>query len=84
MRPEAGFRMVANGPKIGKKTMTSQFADIISSPIFCYISLVKFIYWSNFYVNNMIGSGVMTISVYKRLSQNSEFGNTSANIFPNF
>ena len=34
MRPESGFWMAANWPEIGKKTLTSQFADITSSPIY--------------------------------------------------
>ena len=30
MRPESGFRVAANWPNIGQKTMTSQFADMTS------------------------------------------------------
>ena len=52
--------------------MMSQFANTTSLSIFwhCYVSLVKFSYWSNFYVQLsgptiMIGSGVMTIFFIK-------------------
>ena len=31
MHPESGFWIAANWPKIGKMTMTSQFADMMSS-----------------------------------------------------
>ena len=42
-----------------------------------FISLVNFSYWSNFYVNIIIGSWVMTIFFYKRLTRNPEIGNTT-------
>ena len=48
MHPECGLWMAANW----KKTMTSQFADMASSPIFfwhCLVSLVMFSYWSKFH-----------------------------------
>ena len=31
MSPKFGFRVAANWPEIGKKKMTSQFADMASS-----------------------------------------------------
>ena len=34
MRPEYGFQMTANWPQISKKTMSSQFAKMMSSSIF--------------------------------------------------
>ena len=45
--------------------ITSQFSDMTSSLIFfwrCFVSLVKFSYWSKFHVNIINGSGIMTIS----------------------
>ena len=42
----------------------------------CFVSLVKFSYWSKFHVNIITGSGVMTIFFYKGLTRNSEIGNT--------
>ena len=44
--------------------MKSKFVDMTSSSHFwrCRISLVKLSYWSQFHVNIMTGSGVMTIS----------------------
>ena len=41
----------------------------------CFVSLVKFSYWSKFHVNIITGSGVMTISFYKGLIRNLEIGN---------
>ena len=42
----------------------------------CFVSLVKFSYWSTFHVNIINGSGVMTIFFYKWLAINSEIENT--------
>ena len=42
----------------------------------CFVSLVKFSYWSKFHVNIMTGSGIMTIFFYKGLTRNPEIGNT--------
>ena len=58
--------------------MTPQISDMTSSSFFwyCFVSLVKVSYWSNFYVSIITGSGVMTISFYKGLTRNSEIGNT--------
>ena len=38
----------------------------------CFISRVKFSYWSKFHVNSITGSGVITISFYKGLTRNPE------------
>ena len=59
--------------------MTSQFSDMKLLPRFfwrCRISVVKFSYWSKFYVNIFTGSGVIAIFIYKELISNSEIGNT--------
>ena len=48
-----------------KIATTSQFSDMTSSwKIFwrCFVSFVKFSYWSKFHVNIITGSGVMTVS----------------------
>ena len=42
----------------------------------CFVSLVKFSYWSKFHVNIITGSGIMTIFFYKGLTRNPEIGNT--------
>ena len=39
MRPESGFQMAANGHKLEKKIMTSQFADMTSSINFFNIAV---------------------------------------------
>ena len=62
--------------------MTSQFSYITSSS-YCFLSLVKFSNWSEFHVNIITGSGVMTISFYKGLTRNPEIGNTPVWVLPN-
>ena len=65
--------------------MTSQFADMASSPIFFLTFFLFFLpsfSRSKFYVNTMIGSGVITTFVYKGLTGNSEIGNTPACVLP--
>ena len=42
----------------------------------CFVSLVKFSYWSKFHVNIITGSGIITIFFYKGLTRNPEIGNT--------
>ena len=49
----------------------------------CFVSLVKFSYWSKFHVNIITGSGVMTISFYKGLTRNPEIINTPVWVFLN-
>ena len=49
----------------------------------CFVSLVKFSYWSKFHVNTITGSGIVTISFYKGLTRNPEIGNTSVWVLPN-
>ena len=49
----------------------------------CFVSLVKFSYWSKFHVNIITGSGIMTIFFYKGLTRNPEIGNTHVWVFPN-
>ena len=49
----------------------------------CFVSLVKFSYWSRFRVNIITCSGIMTIFFYKGLTRNPEVGNTHVWVFPN-
>ena len=66
-------------------TMTSQVTDMTSSSIFfcrCFVSLVKFSYWSKFHVNIITGSGVMTIFFYKGYQvwvKDTKFGTNVSN-----
>ena len=48
-----------------------------------FVSLVKFSYWSKFYVNFITGSGIMTIFFYKGLARNTEIANISFWVLPN-
>ena len=43
----------------------------------CFVSLVKFSYWSKFHINIVTGSGILTIFLYKGLTRNLEIGNTT-------
>ena len=74
---ESGLQTAPNWPEIQKMTMTSQFSNMTSASFFwrCFVSLVKFSYWSKFHVNIITGSGVMTISFYKWLTRNLEIRN---------
>ena len=49
----------------------------------CFVSLVKFSYWSKFHVNIITGSEIMTIFFYKGLTRNPEIGNTPVWVLPN-
>ena len=49
----------------------------------CFVSLIKFSYWSKFHVNIITGSGIMTIFFYKGLTRNPEIGNTPVWVLPN-
>ena len=49
----------------------------------CFVSLVKFSYWSKFHVSIIIGSGIMTIFFHKGLTGNPEIGKTPASVLPN-
>ena len=65
-------------------TMTPQFSDMTSLPNCfwcCFLSLVKFSYWSKFHVIIITGSGVLTIFFYKGLTRNPEIRNTPIWIF---
>ena len=48
----------------------------------CFVSLVNFSYYTKFHVNITTGSGVMTISFYKRLTRIPEIGNTAVWVLP--
>ena len=45
----------------------------------CFVSLVKFSYWSKFHLSIIIGSGIVTIFFYKGLTRNPEFWPISGN-----
>ena len=49
----------------------------------CFVSLVKFSYWSKFYVKIINDSGVTAILFYKRLTRNPKIGNTPVWVLQN-
>ena len=66
--------------------MTSQYPEMTSSSNFFLrwcVPLVKFSYSLKLRVNIMIGSGVMTVFVYKGLTKNPEIRNTPVWVLPN-
>ena len=71
MRPESGFqigsKLAINWKKENDATISRHDA-IVKFFWRCFVFLVKFSYWSKFYVNIITGSGVMTISFYKGLT----------------
>ena len=83
--PESGFQTTPKWPSIQKLTMTSQFSDMTSTSIFlyCFVSLFKFSYWSQFHVSIITGSGIMTLFFYKGLTRNPKIGNTPVWVLPN-
>ena len=75
MPPESGYRI---GHKLALNSKNDNGVTIFAYMTFlrCFVYVVKFSYWSKFYVNVITGSGVMTIFVYKGLTRNLEIGNT--------
>ena len=49
----------------------------------CFVSLVRFSYFSKFHVNVITGSGVTTILFYKGLTRNPEIRNPLVSVSPN-
>ena len=49
----------------------------------CFVSLVKFSYWSKFHVNIITSTGIVTILFYKGLARNPEIRNTPVWALPN-
>ena len=48
----------------------------------CFVSLVKFSYWSKFHASTTTGSEIMTIFFYKELTRNPEIGKTLSEFCP--
>ena len=48
----------------------------------CFVSLVKFSYWSKSHVNIISDSGIMTSFFYKGSTKNPEIGNTPVWVLP--
>ena len=49
----------------------------------CFVSLLKFRFWSKFHVIIITGSGVMAISFYKGFTRNWKIWNTPVWLLPN-
>ena len=75
IRPSDCFKLARN-PKNDNDVTISP--DDVNVKLFwrCFVSPVKFSYWSKFHVNIIFGSGIMTIFFYKRLTRNPEIENT--------
>ena len=85
MWPESGFRIPKIGGKSGKWQSRHNFPTWGDHPFFwgCFVSLVKFNYWSKFHVNIITEFGVMTISFYKGLTRNPQIGNSPVWVLSN-
>ena len=75
-------RLLQIGPKLEYRQWRSNFL-IWRHFWSCFVSIVKFSYWSKFHVNFITGSGVMIISFYKGLTRNLEIRNTPVWVFLN-
>ena len=49
----------------------------------CFVSIIKFNFWSEFYVSIITGSGVKAIFLYKGLTRNPKIGNSPVWVLPN-
>ena len=76
MRPESGFRIALNWPKLEKWHWRHRQIFLT-----LFFSLVKLSYWSEFHV--IIVNEVMTISFYKELTRNLKIVNTPVWVLPN-
>ena len=70
--------------KIGNDAKMFRHEVIVNFFWRCFVSLVKFSYWSKFHVNTITGSRIMTIFFDKGLTRNPEIGNTPVWVLPNF
>ena len=85
MWSKSGFWIAPNWPYLEKEQCaTICWHDFILNFFWrCFVSRVKFSYWSKFHVNIITGYGVITIFFYKRLTRNPEIGNTPIWVLPN-
>ena len=83
---KSGFWIASNWPYLEKEQCATICRHDFILNIFwrCFVSRVKFSYWSKFHVNIITGYGVITIFFYKRLTRNPEIGNTPIWVLPNF
>ena len=85
---ESGIRPL-DCSKLAKNTKNHNeviiFRDSINVNFFwcCFVSLVKFSYWSKFHVNIITDSGIMTSFFYKGLTRNPKVRNAHVQVFPN-
>ena len=74
---------LAKNPKNNNDVTILRYGVIIKIFWHCFVSLVKFSYWSKVHVNIITGSGIMTVFIYKALTRNLEIGNTHVWVFLN-
>ena len=82
IRPLDGSKLVKNLKTDNDVTI---FRNDVNVKLFwrCFAFLVSFSYWSDFYVNIITGSGIMTIFFYKGLIRNPEIENIPAWVLSN-
>ena len=79
IRPPDCSRLVKN-PRNDNSVTIFRRHVIINFFRHCFVSLVKFSYWSKFDVNIITGSEIMTMT--KRLTRNPEIGNIPVWVLP--
>ena len=82
IRPPDCSKLVKN-PKIHNDVTIFRYDVIIKFFWRCFVSFVKFSYWSKFHVNSITGSGIMAIFFYKGLNRNLEIENSPVWVLPN-
>ena len=82
IRPPDCSKLVKN-PKINNDVTIFRYDVIIKFFWRCFVSFVKFSYWSKFHVNSITGSGIMAIFFYKGLNRNLEIENSPVWVLPN-
>ena len=80
--PASGLLQMGTNWKNGND-VTIFWHDMTSSNFWCcFVSFVKFSYWSKFHVNIITGSEVLTNFFYKGLTRNPEIGILSSEFCP--
>ena len=77
------YSKLAKNPKNDNDVKIFRHDVIVNFFWRCFVSLVKFSYWSKFHLNIVTGPEIITIFFYKGLTRNPEIGNTPVWVSPN-
>ena len=82
MRPAFGLLQIGYKSE-NNNDVTLCWHDVIAKYLCCFVSLVKFSYWSKFQINIITGSRVMTINFHEGLIRNPEIGSNPVSFLLN-